>query len=197
MDILTSIPNSKHPFATEIRTHGNQREFNNDANKNSKFVTTNNKSKTATDNKPKHEYTKILLEIVQQQADSYNARFQSGDKEDINKMLCNLENCHAHSLHRQHYEKVNQFGIVYAKILNSLVVKHEQLNKKEQVLREQLRITKLAKNPNKKFVLKYIKQDNENAMIKSINNYEEEIAQLSWTCDQQKHVLDRMRVSEM
>ena len=78
----------------------------------------------------------VLLEIIQQQADSYNARFQSNNKEDINHMLEGLENYPIYSLHRQRSQQLNHFGVLYAKALNMLILTREQLKKKKESLME-------------------------------------------------------------
>lgn len=77
---------------------------------------------------------KVLLEIIEQQAESYKTRFQAGDKADIERMLAGLENYPVYSLHRQRCAQMNRFGIIYAKELNSLVVKREALAKRKQAL---------------------------------------------------------------
>ena len=113
----SSKPSTKEPQSRTAA--GKKRDPQSKANKNKKEG-----------EKIKHEYMDVLLDIVDQQVESYNTRFQSNNKEEVEKMLEGLENYPIYSLHRERANKLQQYGVKYARILNILITKRMQLEAK-------------------------------------------------------------------
>jgi len=106
---------------------------------------------------PKHEYVNALDVIVSKQAEQYMARFQSNNKDDIQEIMDRLENYPIYSLHRERTNKLRQFGVMYARLLNLLTSKRAEMEKKCKALEEILDKLRFMNNKVPQEVFFFIK----------------------------------------
>lgn len=132
---VTTTSATKPTFVTEVKTAASKPSSKDIPVRSRREIKTSARPKR--DPEPtKHEYMDVLFGIVKQQVESYNARFQSSNKEDIDKMLEGLENYPIFKLQREWRSKLQQYGIVYARLLNSLITRRSELEKKHHGLTE-------------------------------------------------------------
>ena len=97
-----------------------------------------NKRRKKEPEKAKHEFMDVLFGLVKQQVETYNTRFQTNNKEDIDRMLDDLENYPIYSLHRERCSQLQQFGVMYSKLLNMLINRRLELELRYKKLNEVL-----------------------------------------------------------